>query len=67
MKPHYISHEKKQAGKQWSSKRDARDSNCVLKGQGKKKFRPKGGEKVCNMNTLLEGVGAVVFFQLFWE
>ena len=64
MKPHYIDHEKRQAGKQWNSRKDARDSNCILKGQGKKPFRPKGGEKIGFLWTLLPGIGAMVWV---WE
>lgn len=67
MKPHYISHEKKQLGKLWDSRRQARADGCIEKAQGRKPYRPKGSKRVCNMDTLLVGVGAMVFFQLFWE
>jgi hypothetical protein len=41
MLPHYISHEKKQMGKLWDSRRDARRCGCIRKGQGKKQARPR--------------------------
>lgn len=66
MKPHYIDHSKRQTGKLWDSRRDARDSNCVLKGQGKKKFRPKGGEKVGDL-PILEEIGGLTFLCLYWN
>ena len=71
MKPHYIDHEKSKGGKLWNSKRDARHHNCVLKGQGKKPVRPKGGEtlssRVCDLPVILGVFGEVLFTELFWD
>lgn len=61
MKPHFIDHCRTQRGKMWNSKKDCRASGVGLKGQGRKPRRPKGGDKVGYLWTLLPGIGAMVF------
>lgn len=53
MLPHYLSHNKKQMGKLFDSRRDARRVGCILKGQGKKRSRPKGAISLRTMPLLV--------------